>query len=90
MKLTYRGITYERHSSKASMRPFQQVRESRAAYNLYYRGVTYRVEPHVKAKVAVEPVVYQLIYRGITYYKFTYQGTTYLVSRKEREVTAVT
>lgn len=89
MKLTYRGSTYERHSSQASMHPFQQVREFRPAYNLCYRGVTYRVDPHVKAEVAVEPVVYQFIYRGITYYKLTYQGTTYLINRKEREVTAV-
>lgn len=82
MKLIYRGITYERHPSKASGRPFQQVRESRAAYNLSYRGVTYRVDPNAKpAEVPVKPVAYKLIYWGITY----------LVNRNAQgEVTVVT
>lgn len=82
MKLIYRGITYERHPSSSSGRPFQQVRESGAAYNLSYREVTYRVDPNAKpAEDSVNSGFYQLIYRGITY----------LVNRNERgEVTVVT
>lgn len=81
MKLIYRGMTYERHPSKASGRPFQQVRESGAAYNLSYRGVTYRIDPNAEpAEVPVKPVAYELIYRGVTY----------LVNRNVREVTVVT
>ena len=67
MKLIYRGTTYDRHPSQADNCPFQQVRESGAAYNLSYRGVTYRIDPNA----TVEPtqlVVYEAIYRGITYF----------------------
>lgn len=82
MKLIYRGIPYERHPNKTPGRPFQQGRESGAAYNLSYRGVTYRVAPNAKpASVPVKPVVYKLTYRGITY----------LVNRNvQGEVTALT
>lgn len=66
MQLIYRGTTYERHPS--SGRPFQQVREPGAAYNLSYRGVTYRIDPNAKpTEVPVKPVAYKLIYRGVTY-----------------------
>lgn len=68
MNFTYRGTTYERHSAKVGDRPFQQVREPGAAYNLNYRGVTYRIDLDAKsAAVSVEPVTHKLIYRGVTY-----------------------
>ena len=71
MKLIYRGTTYERHPSKASSRPCQQLREPGAVYNLSYRGVPYRVDPNAKpAFFPVKPVVYKLIYRSAIYYKF--------------------
>ena len=81
MKLIYRGITYERYPSSSSARPFQQVREPGAAYNLRYRGVTYRVDPNaLPASVLVKPAAYKLIFRGVAY----------LVNRNVREVTVVT
>ncbi|MGL4617633.1 MAG: DUF4278 domain-containing protein [Chroococcidiopsis sp.] len=49
MKLTYRGMTYERHPSQTSDRSFQQVRQPEVAYNLSYRGVTYCIAPQTKA-----------------------------------------
>ena len=68
MKLTYRGTTYDRHPSQADNRPFQQVREPGAAYNLSYRGVTYRLDPNAQPVESARPVTYQAIYRGITYF----------------------
>lgn len=49
MKLIYRGVTYEHHSSETSERSLQQVRaialtkvpNSLAIHKLIYRGVTY-------------------------------------------------
>jgi hypothetical protein len=67
MKLFYRGTTYARHPSQADNRPFQQVRESGAAYNLSYRGVSYRIDPNATVELA-RPVVYQAIYQGIRYF----------------------
>lgn len=69
MKLIYRGYTYEYDSSKPVGRPFQPAPRLGRAYNLIYRGTTYRVDPNVKpAEVSVEPAIYQLIYRGMTYW----------------------
>ncbi|ARV59851.1 hypothetical protein BZZ01_15530 [Nostocales cyanobacterium HT-58-2] len=69
MKLIYRGMTYNYDPSKATGRPFQQVRRSGSAYNLYYRGLTYRVDTNDKpAEVPVLPIMYELIYRGISYF----------------------
>ncbi|WP_250123427.1 DUF4278 domain-containing protein [Chroococcidiopsis sp. CCMEE 29] len=86
MELIYRGTTYERHPSKASGRPFRQVREPGVAYNLSYRGVTYRIDPNAKpAEVPVKPVAYKLIYRGVTYFKLIdLSVVTYSVNRKEK------
>lgn len=68
MKLIYRATTYDYAPSKFASRPFQQVRGPGPAYNLIYRGVTYRVDPNAKpAKVPVLPAAYNLIYRGVTY-----------------------
>lgn len=68
MKLIYRGLTYDRHPYQPYSRPFQPVSRSGAAYNLAYRGVTYRVDPHAKpAKVSAKPVTYKLTYRGVSY-----------------------
>lgn len=80
MKLIYRGTTYDRNPDKTPGRPFQQVRGNGPAYNLTYRGVTYRVDPNSKsAEVPIVPAAYKLIYRGITYF----------VNSTAREVTAV-
>jgi YHS domain-containing protein len=82
MKLIYRGTTYNYNPDKAPGRPFQQVREAGSAYNLTYRGVTYRVDPNSKsAEVPIAPAAYKLIYRGITYF---------VNSTAQGEVTAVT
>lgn len=68
MKLIYRANTYDYNPDKTPRRPFQQVREARPAYNLNYRGVTYRVDPNAKqSEVHVKPAACELIYRGITY-----------------------
>ncbi|MES1026582.1 DUF4278 domain-containing protein [Gloeocapsa sp. BRSZ] len=82
MELIYRGTTYDYNPNKAPGRPFEQVREAGPAYNLTYRGVTYRVDPNVKQSEApVRPAAYELIYRGVTY----------CVNRNEQgEVTAIT
>lgn len=82
MKLIYRGMTYEHHPSKASGRPFVQVREPGAAYHLSYRSVTYRIDPQTKAtQVSAKLVGHKLIDRGITYYKLIDRGITFSVSR---------
>lgn len=68
MKLIYRGLKYDRHLHKPYSHPFQLVVRSGAAYNLTYRGVTYRVEPNAKpVKVPEKTVTYKLIYRGVSY-----------------------
>jgi hypothetical protein len=52
MKLQYRGVSYEYDSSKLESQNrsqrFKQVRGSGPAYNLIYRGVTYRIDPNTK------------------------------------------
>jgi hypothetical protein len=72
MKLYYRGLTYEYNSEEAAkkiIRPFAPVRHKGSAYNLTYRGLTYRVDPNIESpKVSKSPVTYQLIYRGIAYF----------------------
>lgn len=62
MKLIYRATTYDYNPSKAPSGPFQQARDSGPAYNLTYRGVTYRVEPNAKPAEPVLPATYTLIY----------------------------
>ena len=72
MKLYYRGLTYEYNSKEAAkkaIRPFAPVPHQGSAYNLIYRGLTYRVDPNTKpVEVSTPPVTYQLIYRGIAYF----------------------
>lgn len=72
MKLYYRGLTYEynlEEATKKVIRPFAPVRHQGSAYNLTYRGLTYRVDPNIESpKVSKSPVTYQLIYRGIAYF----------------------
>ncbi|WP_341530467.1 DUF4278 domain-containing protein [Nostoc sp. UHCC 0302] len=72
MKLYYRGLGYELDSSKIAGRtiekPFQSTPSVGAAYNLIYRGVTYRVDPNAKsAEAPLPPTTYKLSYRGINY-----------------------
>ncbi len=82
MELIYRGTTYERHPSKASSRPFHQVRGSQAADRHTYRGVTYCVDPSAKStEVPAKLAAFKMIYRGVTYYKLIYQGITLPVNR---------
>jgi hypothetical protein len=65
MKLIYRATTYDYHPDKAPSRPFQQVRESGSAYNLTYRGVTYRVDPNdLPKEVPVLPIFDKLSSRA--------------------------
>lgn len=67
MKLIYRGTTYDYNSSNPG-RPFQQIRGNGSAYNLTYRGISYRIDPNTKsAEVPIVPATYKLSYRGITY-----------------------
>lgn len=68
MELIYRGTTYNYNPDQTPGRPFRQVRAG-PAYNLTYRGLTYRVDPNAKhSQVVVRPAAYELIYRGITYW----------------------
>lgn len=71
MKLYYRGLTYEYNSSKAakkSTKPFEPVYHQGSAYNLTYRGTTYRVDPNIEpTSVQAPTVAYELMYRGIVY-----------------------
>ncbi len=67
MKLIYRATTYDYNPDKAPSRPFQQVHESGRAYNLTYRGVTYRVDPNALRVEVPVAATYYLIYRGVTY-----------------------
>ncbi|MDZ8187955.1 MAG: DUF4278 domain-containing protein [Nostoc sp. ChiSLP02] len=73
MKLYYRGLSYEydqtKASSKKTQQPFQPAAKIGAAYNLMYRGASYRVDPNSQAvEVAQAPVAYKLNFRGITYF----------------------
>ncbi|MEH2071545.1 MAG: DUF4278 domain-containing protein [Nostoc sp.] len=71
MKLYYRGLTYEYNSEevvKKATQPFAPVLLRGSAYNLTYRGLTYRVDSNIEpAKVFTSSVTYQLIYRGVAY-----------------------
>lgn len=87
MKFYYRGLSYEYNSSEATekaTRPFAAVRHKGCAYNLTYRGLTYRVDPNIEpAEVSAPPVAYQLIYRGIAYFvKRTHTGEVSTVSNQ--------
>ncbi|GAX43461.1 hypothetical protein NIES4075_44750 [Tolypothrix sp. NIES-4075] len=86
MKLYYRGLSYEYNSQEAAKkatRPFASVREQGSAYNLTYRGLTYRVDPNIQpAEVSTPSVAYQLIYRLIAYFvKKTHTGKVSGVSQ---------
>ncbi|MCC5654762.1 DUF4278 domain-containing protein [Nostoc sp. XA013] len=76
MKLSYRGVSYE-------YQPFKQVRGFGHAYNLIYRGFTYRIDPNTKqSEIPVQPVAYRLMYRGIAYFvKKTAQGEVSVVTQ---------
>ncbi|MCC5632534.1 DUF4278 domain-containing protein [Nostoc sphaeroides CHAB 2801] len=71
MKLYYRGLTYEYASSEVAKKvtkPFEPVCHQGCAYNLTYRGLTYRVDPNIEREQVQAPTVaYQLMYRGIVY-----------------------
>ncbi|MEH2002703.1 MAG: DUF4278 domain-containing protein [Nostoc sp.] len=82
MKLYYRGLSYEynsREAAKRATRPFAPVDHQGSAYNLTYRGQTYRVDPNIEAAEVFTPrVAYQLIYRGVTYFvEKTHTGEVY-------------
>ncbi|MFN6570761.1 DUF4278 domain-containing protein [Dendronalium sp. ChiSLP03b] len=87
MQLYYRSQSYKYDPSKVESRkieqPFQPIRRFGRAYNLMYRGVTYRVNPRAKsAKFPVSPVAYKLIYRGIIYFvNRTAQGEVTIVTQ---------
>ena len=66
MKLIYRGTTFNYNPANINAhRPVQPTFES--AYELIYRGHTYRVEPTAIRETSVKRTEYELIYRGITY-----------------------
>lgn len=72
MKLYYRGTSYQCDTTTVRNRkieqPFQPVCQSDPAYNLIYRGVSYRVEPNAKsAEAPLARANYKLNYRGINY-----------------------
>jgi Domain of unknown function (DUF4278) len=70
MQLIYRGNKYDYNPSMFADRPFQMLRNPCSAYDLMYRGVTYRVDPSVKRnEVAVPVESHKLIYRGAIYFK---------------------
>jgi hypothetical protein len=66
MKLIYRGTTFNYDPANINAhRPVKPTFES--AYELIYRGHTYRVEPTAIKQPSVKPTEYELMYRGITY-----------------------
>ena len=66
MKLIYRGTTINYNPANINAhRPAKPTFAS--AYELIYRGHTYRVEPISIRQPSVKPTEYELIYRGITY-----------------------
>lgn len=69
MQLIYRGTTLNYTPSQSvAHRPFQQIRQPGAAYNLRYRGITYQVDPNIEIeKVFEQPRTYELCYRGLKY-----------------------
>ncbi|HEY9662059.1 MAG TPA: DUF4278 domain-containing protein [Allocoleopsis sp.] len=70
MQLIYRGTTFNYNPAHIHARPSVQrnsVQRSGAAYELIYRGNTYRVDPTVATTTPAKPMEYQLIYRGSTY-----------------------
>ena len=87
MKLKYRGVSYEYDPPKLEnqnrRQPFKQVRGSDPAYNLIYRGVSYRIEPNTKqSEVPIQPATYRLMYRGIAYFvNKTAQGEVSVVTQ---------
>ncbi|MBD2452433.1 DUF4278 domain-containing protein [Nostoc sp. FACHB-152] len=86
MKLYYRGTSYEYDTKKVENRkieqPFQPVYQFGPAYNVIYRGITYRVDPDVKPAEVTLP---------LAIYKLSYRGTNYLVNRNTQgEVTLMT
>lgn len=83
MKLIYRATTFDYNPAKvAARRPFQRTRRTdKSAYELMYRGNTYRVDPNVITQAPVKPAAYELIYRGMFF----------RVNRNEQgEITAIT
>ncbi|MEG4115083.1 MULTISPECIES: DUF4278 domain-containing protein [unclassified Microcoleus] len=69
MKLIYRGTTYDYNPANVAARhPSQPTPTRDSAYELIYRGNTYRVDPNAITKTPVKPTSYELIYRGITYW----------------------
>ena len=66
MKLIYRGTTINYDPANINAhRPAKPTFES--AYELIYRGHTYRVDPTAVRQTPAKPTEYELIYRGITY-----------------------
>lgn len=66
MKLIYRGTAFNYNPANINVhRPVKPTFES--AYELIYRGNTYRVEPTAVRQTSVKPTEYELIYRGIIY-----------------------
>lgn len=66
MKLIYRGTTI--NYDPANINAHRPVKPSfESAYELIYRGHTYRVEPTAVKETSVKPTEYELIYRGMTY-----------------------
>jgi hypothetical protein len=79
MQLIYRGTTYSYTSANVNARRSAQ-RICESAYEVIYRGSTYRVDPTVAAPTSVKPSQYELIYRGETYQ---------VTRNKQGEVTAI-
>lgn len=66
MQLIYRGTTFDYNPAHINAR--HPAQRSGSAYELIYRGDTYRVDPTVAAIASAKPMEYELIYRGSTYY----------------------
>ena len=85
MKLLYRATTYDYNPAKAPRRHFHSTRKSGPAYDLTYRGVTYRVDPNAKPTQSVQPATYELFYRGVSYLvNRTAQGKVSVVNQPAR------
>lgn len=82
MRLSYRGVQYDRHASTQSERPLCPVREFDTSNCRRYCGVVYYAAPHPKpTQVPAKLAIFQLTYRGIAYYKLIYQNITFFYYR---------
>ncbi|MBD2678097.1 MULTISPECIES: DUF4278 domain-containing protein [Nostoc] len=69
MKLYYRGLSYQYNPSQEPKQPFQPAPQSKIAYDLMFRGVTYRIDRNAQStEIPLSQPANKLIYRGLTFF----------------------